>query len=77
VKICLGNAQELADPIDWAAILADSTQYEGGLRRAGAGVSIPTEGLTQGRHDNIRPDEIRELEGLFRHIYASIPERTG
>jgi hypothetical protein len=29
VKICAGNEQELADPIDWAVIMADDTQYEG------------------------------------------------
>jgi hypothetical protein len=29
VKICAGTEQELADPIDWAVIMADDTQYEG------------------------------------------------
>ena len=29
VKVCAGNEQELADPINWAVILADDTQYEG------------------------------------------------
>jgi hypothetical protein len=29
VKICAGSEQELADPINWAVITADNTQYEG------------------------------------------------
>lgn len=50
VKICAGAAQELADPIDWAVILADSTQYEGDafLIQPDRGPALQTETLQPG-----------------------------
>jgi hypothetical protein len=50
VKICAGGQQELADPIDWAVIMADDTQYEGDaiLTQPSKGPALQTETLQPG-----------------------------
>jgi hypothetical protein len=50
VKICAGDAQELADPIDWAVIMADDTQYEGDafLVQPSKGPALQSETLQPG-----------------------------
>lgn len=50
VKICAGNQQELADPINWAVIMADDTQYEGDaiLFQPSRGPALQTETVQPG-----------------------------
>lgn len=50
VKICAGNGQELVDPLSWAVLLADSTQYEGDayLFQPSKGPALQSETLQPG-----------------------------